>query len=140
MRVKLQHKAGKWTKAERKKILQAVVWAMKKIGINEKGMKLKVVLNADPTVYGDAFYDDDLTCTIRVSSKDKKKDRDLRTVFHELWHIHQYLNQGLDLGEKAVFAGEEYEYDYWNAPWEIAAREKEESLLAKYKKYLDKSA
>tara|TARA_B100000809_G_scaffold90449_1_gene88966 strand:+ start:625 stop:1047 length:423 start_codon:yes stop_codon:yes gene_type:complete len=140
MRVKLQHKAGKWTKAERKKILQAVVWAMKKIGINEKGMKLKVVLNADPTVYGDAFYDDDLTCTIRISSKDKKKDRDLRTVFHELWHIHQYLNQGLDLGEKAMFAGKEYEYDYWNAPWEVAAREKEENLLAKYKKHLDKRA
>ena len=140
MRIKLQHKAGKWTKAESKDILQAVTWGIKTIGLAQENMKLKVVLNADPTVYGDAFYDDDLTCTIRVSSKDKKKDRDLRTVFHELWHIHQYLNQGLDLGEKAVFAGEEYEYDYWNAPWEIAARKKEKSLLAKYKKYLDNSA
>ncbi len=140
MRIKLQYKAGKWTKAERKKILQAVTWGMKTIGLTEENMKLKVVLNADPTVYGDAFYDDALTCTIRVSSKDKKKDRDLRTVFHELWHIHQYLNQGLDLGEKAIFAGEEYEYDYWNAPWEVAARKKEKSLLAKYKKYLDNSA
>lgn len=140
MRIKLQHKAGKWTKAERKDILQAVTWGIKTIGLAQENMKLKVVLNADPTVYGDAYYDDDVTCTIRVSSKDKKKDRDLRTVFHELWHIHQYLNQGLDLGEKAIFAGEEYEYDYWNAPWEVAARKKEKSLLAKYKKYLDNSA
>ena len=41
MRVKLQHKTGQWTKAERKKILRAVIWGMKKMGINEKGMKLK---------------------------------------------------------------------------------------------------
>ena len=140
MRVKLQHKAGKWTKAERKTILQAVIWGMKTIGINEKGMKLKVILNADPAVYGDAYYDEDLTCTIRISSRNKKQNRSLKTVFHELWHIHQYLNQGLDLGEKAMFAGVEYEYDYWNSPWETAAREKEKSLLAKYKKYLDNSA
>ena len=43
MRIKLQYKAGQWTKAERKKILQAVTWGMKTIGLNEKGMKLKAI-------------------------------------------------------------------------------------------------
>ena len=141
MRIKIKYKTGAWTKAQRAEILQAVKWCAHEVGLAQEEIRLNVVLNADPTIYGDAFYDDELqTGTIRISSVLKANDRHLRTVFHEMWHVHQYLNQGLDIGEKAMFRGKEYTTDYWNAPWEKAARHKESFLLRKYKKYLDKSA
>ena len=141
VRVKIKRNAGGWTSAERAEILQAVNWGVSEIGIQDEDVRLNVVLNADPSIYGDAYYEDDLgTATIRISSKEKSNNRHLRTVFHELWHVFQYLRQGLELGEKAMFNGKEHDFDYWNAPWEKAARHKESYLLRKYQKHLDRSA
>ena len=138
MRLKLKQKAGKWSKSERKSILHAVKWGADVIGIAQEDIRLNVVLNNDSTVFGDAYYDEEETCTIRISSAYKKHNRALKTVFHELWHIHQYLKEGLDLGDKAYFKGKMYDTDYWDAPWEVAARKQEALLLSQYYDFIDR--
>ena len=67
----------------------------------------------------------------------------LRTIFHELEHARQYIYCELELeSEHVMWRGtlsarneEDYE-EYWNSPWERAAREKEVELFAAFRKNL----
>ena len=57
-----------------------------------------------------------------------------RTIFHEMTHIKQFMQDGFKIGAKKVsWQGEKFnvksEKDYWLSPWEMEARAMEEALL-----------
>jgi hypothetical protein len=57
-----------------------------------------------------------------------------RSIFHEMTHIKQYMQDGFKIGAKKVsWQGEKFsvksEKDYWLSPWEMEARAMEEALL-----------
>lgn len=57
-----------------------------------------------------------------------------KTIFHEMTHIKQYMEDGFKIGAKKVsWQGKKFnmksEKDYWLSPWEMEARAMEEALL-----------
>lgn len=57
-----------------------------------------------------------------------------RSIFHEMTHIKQYMQDGFKIGAKKVsWQGKKFsmksEKDYWLSPWEMEARAMEEALL-----------
>lgn len=57
-----------------------------------------------------------------------------KTIFHEMTHIKQYMQDGFKIGAKKVsWQGKKFsvksEKDYWLSPWEMEARAMEEALL-----------
>ena len=57
-----------------------------------------------------------------------------RTIFHEMTHIKQFMQDGFKIGAKKVsWQGEKFnvksEKDYWLSPWEMEARAMEEAML-----------
>lgn len=65
---------------------------------------------------------------IEINSTMKWSPIELSAVVgHEMVHVYQTINNGLELGEdEAYYQGEhyrlKYEAEYWLAPWEIEAR------------------
>jgi hypothetical protein len=75
--------------------------------------------------YGFCDYDEDeviVTIAKRLSQKDI-----IRTLFHELVHVKQYVDGRLDHGRK--WFGVVYKDDYDKLPWEIEAYELEEKMM-----------
>lgn len=57
-----------------------------------------------------------------------------KTIFHEMTHIKQYMQDGFKIGAKKVsWQGKKFsmksEKDYWLSPWEMEARAMEEAML-----------
>lgn len=57
-----------------------------------------------------------------------------KTVFHEMTHIKQFMQDGFKIGAKKVsWQGKKFsvksEKDYWLSPWEMEARAMEEAML-----------
>lgn len=145
MRLKVKRSMKPWTKKRKAMVKDAVKWGMRYLGdwALTEGMRLNVILTGERgDTLGDAYYDDINTCTIRLNDHSKEdKDRVLRTLFHELWHIRQYLVDGLSVEEgSAEFKGKVWNADYWSAPWEVEARKMEKKMLKEYKKSLDTEA
>lgn len=78
-------------------------------------------------------------------SAHKSKKLLVQTVFHEMWHIRQYIYDGLDIefgrtlwkGDEYILDNEGMKYqDYLNLPWEAEARKVEEEMYKKYRKTL----
>jgi len=73
-------------------------------------------------------YDEDeviVTIAKRLSQKDI-----IRTLFHELVHVKQYIDGRLDHGYK--WFGIVYEDDYDKLPWEIEAYKLEEKMMESF--------
>ena len=75
---------------------------------------------------------------IRLNSRYNDK-RIVKSVFHEMTHVKQFAFDGLKMGSRVdEFKGKKYRrVDYWDAPWEVEARQMEKILLAKWKKVID---
>jgi len=61
----------------------------------------------------------------------------LKTIFHEMTHVKQFINDGLRFKQKrAMFQEESYTLevadDYWFSPWEMEARAMETPLYNKF--------
>jgi hypothetical protein len=149
MKTKYVVKAKKlWKEADRIVVQEAVEYAIDKFDLEGYG-KLIVKMNYTQDLFGSAFSMDEETHYVFISAK-QSKEATLKTIFHEMWHIYQYIYEGLDLekneasfkGKKWKFNDIEQSYDeYYKLPWEVAARKMEQKTYKAYskrKKVLDK--
>ena len=88
-------------------------------------------------------YGDSIDLGHKVVIRINKTTMWLRTLFHELEHARQYIYCELELeSDHAMWQGKLSERninnwdEYWNSPWEVAAREKEAELFAAFQKNL----
>lgn len=73
----------------------------------------------------DGEYDEVIvTIAKRLSVKDA-----IRTLFHELVHVRQYVDGRLEVGSPQIWYGVAIEDKYENLPWEIEAFEIEEKMM-----------
>ncbi|MFZ9079251.1 MAG: hypothetical protein ACO23H_12015 [Alphaproteobacteria bacterium] len=62
----------------------------------------------------------------------------VRVVSHEMVHVNQYVNDGLNL-DYDLFRGRKYKNeDYWFKPWEVEARGYEMAFLGFYNENWEK--
>ena len=79
------------------------------------------------TQCGFCDYDENeavITIAKRLSVKDA-----IRTLFHELVHVRQYVDGRLEVGSPQIWYGVAIEDKYENLPWEIEAFEIEEKMM-----------
>jgi len=112
-------------------VLDSVVSYANEMLILEDLEELQIVFkskNGDNCGYFDGIGDEeDGVAAIEINSK-KSVEEIIKTIFHELVHVQQVLEEKFCDIEKTWF-GETYEgIDYENLPWEIDAFEKEEIL------------
>lgn len=77
--------------------------------------------------YGLCDYDEDEVVVIiakRLSQNDM-----LRTLFHELAHVKQYVDGRLEAGSPQKWLGSAIEDSYENLPWEVEAYELEALMM-----------
>lgn len=140
MKVKVRVKARKaWSRRDRDAAKAAMQFAIEQTGIAGWG-KVILKLCAHSDQCGSAINLDDETFIVHVTAK-ADQDEMIKTIFHEMWHVRQYIFDGLTLeGGAARFAGEDFDVDitsctheeYWNTPWEIEARAFEEVCFENY--------
>ena len=149
MRFKYRVKARKsWSEKDRNEIRKAVSFAEKTFALEGPGNVL-VKFCYFPDEYGSVVDLGDDRFVLYLSAGDTI-DRAISTVFHEMWHIHQYIYDGLDMHETyAKFRGTKHKFsqeapleEYYAYPWEIEARAVEDTMLKAYtsrKKSVDKA-
>lgn len=139
MKVKYDIKAKKmWSLLHRAVVRSAVEFALDAYDLNGWG-RLTVKLNFIPEEYGSAISFDEDDHIIFISAHTDLSIV-LKTVFHELWHIQQYVHQGFDLENNAAFwRGEYFAYghemsfkEYQDLPWEREAREMEAIMYDRF--------
>lgn len=59
------------------------------------------------------------------------EDEVVKLIAHEMVHVKQHVKEGLDV-TNCIWKGQQYEPNYWFAPWEIEARGLEEAFLHYY--------
>lgn len=137
--VKLKVKAKKlWSRRDRDAARAATQFAAEQFGL--EGLKIVVKLNKDPFHCGTAVDLENGTYMILVSWY-KDQDHFIKTVFHEMTHVAQYVFKGLEMTNDSVeFDGQRYKFsvdectdqEYLDAPWEVEARAMEEVLFKLY--------
>ena len=137
---KVKVKAKKaWSVAERRLARAAIDFAMHELDLNVTPIPITVYLKGQhETDFGDSI-DLGHKVVIRVN----KTTNWLGTLFHEMEHARQYIYCELELeNDHVMWRGtlssrniDDYE-EYWNSPWEVAAREKEVELFAAFQKNL----
>ena len=140
MTTKLKVKARKaWSVPERHLARAAIDFALGELDLGISPVPITVYLKGKhETDFGDSV-DLGHKVVIRIN----KTKNWLQTLFHELEHARQYIYCELELetdhviwrGTLSARDSENYE-EYWNSPWEVAAREKEEKLFAAFQKNL----
>ena len=137
---KLKIKAkNTWSLSERDLAKCAIDFAVKQLSLDVSPIPIQVILKGRSLLcYGDSIDLGHKVC-IRVH----KNNQWLSTLFHEMEHARQYIYCELQLESRhAMWKGELSSYnindseEYWNSPWEKAAREKEVELLAAFQKNL----
>lgn len=135
MKIKIKTKAKKqWSHSDRTMIKAAAEWAVDELGLWASPVPLVIILrDFECNSHGDAL-DLDEKCIIRLA----RKGNWLSTLFHELEHIRQYIEDELELEQdQAMWRGKKVlRGDYWSEPWEVEARKVEDKLFSKYRKYL----
>jgi hypothetical protein len=58
----------------------------------------------------------------------------IATLFHEMVHIKQFMDNRLEGGLDLKWLGEEYQGDYINAPWEVEAYSIEKQMTKEWNK------
>lgn len=93
-------------------------------------------LNIDFTIefvklkpYQCGFCDYDEDEIILTIAKSLSKDEMIKTIFHEMVHIKQYVDGRLENGSPPIWLGMVYEDKYENLPWEIEAFEIEQKMI-----------
>lgn len=137
---KLKTKAkNHWSLGERELAKQAIEFAIDELDLGVSPVHIDIRLKgAHETDFGDSI-DLEYKIVVRLF----KSPNWLQTLFHELEHVRQYIYCELELEtDHAMWQGRLSTRDinnweeYWNAPWEVAAREKEVELLAAFQKNL----
>ena len=140
MTTKLKVKARKsWSMPERHLARAAIDFAMGELDLGVAPIPITIYLKgAHNQDYGDSI-DLGHKVVIRIN----KTTMWLRTLIQELEHARQYIYCELELeNDHAMWHGELSERninnwdEYWNSPWEVAAREKEAELFAAFQKNL----
>jgi hypothetical protein len=80
--------------------------------------------------YGLCDYEED-EITITISDLLSVEDT-VRTIFHELVHVKQYVDGRLESGSPQRWLGEEYTCEYERLPWEVEAFEHEQNMVDIY--------
>jgi hypothetical protein len=133
-------KKGNWTSERSNMVFKAVCFAVDEYDLRQelKFYPLKIVLTKfKGDYYGDSWMHE-TGYEIRLNSRYNDK-RIVKSVFHEMTHVKQFAFDGLKMGSRVdEFKGKKYRrVDYWDAPWEVEARQMEKFLLAKWKKVID---
>jgi hypothetical protein len=141
MKVKYKVKAKKrWNLLYRALVRDAVEFAIKSYDLHNFGT-LTVKMNYIPEMHGSAVSLDEDEHIIFISGGQDPYET-VQTIFHELWHIRQYIYDGLELqpnvaywkGRKYGFSLDQDYEDYYKLPWEVEARAMEKKLFKSYKK------
>ena len=138
--IKLKTKARKtWTMAERRLARRAAEFAMNKLNLDVTPIPVDIRLKGKH----EHDYGDSIDLGHKVVIRIFKNDNWLRTLFHEMEHARQYIYCELELehnhaicrGTLSSRMGQDWE-EYWNSPWEVEARDKEEKLFTAFQKNL----
>jgi len=138
--IKIRVKAKKqWSMAERQLAKKAVEFALDELDLRVTPVPIDVRLKGKSEV----DFGDSIDLEYKIIVRLHKNDNWLSTLFHELEHARQYIYCELELEHNhAIWQGtlssrnaENWE-EYWNSPWEVAARKKEVELLAAFQKNL----
>ena len=131
MRINVKTKARQvWSQEERALARAAVEFGIVSLGLWGCPTRMAVILrNFEEGHFGDSL-DLDYKFVIRIS----KQGNWVKTIFHELEHIRQYAEDELELEPAvAMWRGEMFEDpDYDTSPWEVMAREVEETLYDEF--------
>ena len=140
MTIKIRVKAKKqWSMAERQLAKKAVEFALDELDLRVTPVPIDVRLKGKSEV----DFGDSIDLEYKIIVRLHKNDNWLSTLFHELEHARQYIYCELELEHNhAIWQGtlssrnaENWD-EYWNSPWEVAARKKEVELLAAFQKNL----
>lgn len=142
MRMKIVTKAKRrWKDVNKNEFKKVVAFAFEQFGIDasEVSILLKLVDRDD---LGSCVQLETGKFIIHLTAHRTQKGN-IRTLFHELTHLKQYLCDGFDMYPKniASWQGKLLKIDntfhgYWTSPWEQEAREMEKKLWRKYRKAL----
>lgn len=135
--LKFHVKAKKiWSMRQRELAREAISFAMKYYNIANVTVKL-VYLD---DIHGSCGYSGNNY--VIALTPNKEDELLLRTIFHEMTHVYQYMYKGLSMWDDVLnlieWSGDTYQYDmnnefdYENAEWEIEANEAEFSLLSMF--------
>ena len=131
MRINVKTKARQvWSQEERTMARAAVEYGLCSLGLWHCPTRMTVILrDFKEGHFGDSL-DLDYKYVIRIS----KQGNWVKTIFHELEHIRQYAEDELELEPAvAMWRGEMFEdQDYETSPWEVMAREVEETLYDEF--------
>lgn len=138
MQVKVKRKARKlWSSMDAALARDAIAFGLDELDLWACDAELQVILRGD---YPCGSYGDCIDLNHEIVVRVSKQSHWLKTLFHELVHVKQYINDELELEQDfAMWKGRLYKSDeteYWDSPWEVEARKKEEKLYRKYRKYL----
>ena len=140
MTIKIRVKAKKqWSMAERQLAKKAIDFALDELDLRVTPVPIDVRLKGKSEV----DFGDSIDLEYKIIVRLHKNDNWLSTLFHELEHARQYIYCELELEHNhAIWQGtlssrnaENWD-EYWNSPWEVAARKKEVELLAAFQKNL----
>jgi hypothetical protein len=82
--------------------------------------------------YCDCDVDEEDEETTIVISKSLSVKDVIRTIFHEMVHVKQYMDGRLVTGYQSRWMGETYDCDYNELPWEVEAFDLEAKMFNAY--------
>lgn len=140
MRMKIVTKAKRrWRDVNKEQLQHATAFALNYFGISGVSILLKLVDRED---LGSCVELEKGRFVIHLSAHRNNKGN-IRTLFHELTHLKQYVCDGFDMFPKGIasWQGKLLKIDnnfqgYWTSPWEQEARKMEKKLWKKYRKAL----
>lgn len=153
MKLSIKRKAKtKWHPEWIPMLRTAVDWASDELKLKNKQFHLDLRLKHDHSVdyYGVQLSMEPLRRSVVILNSARLDTRKVvEILFHEMVHIAQEFHQGLAIDDdmtEAHFEGMVYKFkdeDEFHAthgthPWEQDAYERQEILIKKYKKFLDK--
>jgi hypothetical protein len=141
LRTKYTVKAKKsWSMMHRDAIRSAVDFSIRQYDLAGKG-KTIVKMCAHAGEFGSAVSLHEDVYMIFINAQQRNLDIAVQTVFHEMWHVYQYIHDGLDLETNQAFwrgtvidinVNECSHDEYWELPWEVEARVMEEKMFKIY--------
>lgn len=115
-------------------VRSAADFGLKRLGLLYSPVPIVVRLKG--SIGGEFGYCVDLDDKICITVS--KQGNYIKTLFHELEHARQYLNDELDLEHShAMWKGHVYKRNiksYYQEPWEVKARKVEKKLYRAFKK------
>ena len=136
MKIQFKRKAkGWWTDAKVDRVKVATRWAGARLGFTTLPITIVVrLVGPHPSEFGSCSMVDDSRYIIWLQAG-LDADRTVSTLFHEMTHVYQHMFEGLVLHSDflADFRHQQHKIsDYWQAPWEKAARDSERKLLTEF--------